>query len=85
MICPWGEDGAAALTNTRDSVLVTSPAVSPPRVVDTLAAGDTFIAATLSALSLGRTLQEAMTYGCTIAGAKCGMQGLQGLKECPPC
>ena len=85
VICPWGEDGAVAITNCDRPELVTSTAFPPAKVVDTLGAGDTFIGATISALCLGRSLQDAITYGCKIAGAKCGIQGLGGLKHCESC
>lgn len=78
VICAWGEDGAAA--KPRSSDLVTSPIFPPKSLVDTLGAGDTFNAATILALSEGRSLQDAIRYGCKIAGAKCGMIGYRGLK-----
>ena len=85
VICPWAEDGAAAMTNASTQDIATSPAFPPVKLVDTLAAGDTFIAATLTAMTLGRDLQDSITYGCKIAGAKCGMHGLEGLRNCEPC
>lgn len=77
VICAWGEDGAAAKTGSQD--LVTSPIFPPEKVVDTLGAGDTFNAATIVALSNGVSVQKAITFGCKIAGAKCGMTGYKGL------
>ena len=61
--------------------LVTSPCFPPEKLCDTLAAGDTFNAATIYALAKGKTLADAITFGCKIAGAKCGMQGIKGLKD----
>lgn len=78
VICAWGEDGAAAYTGSHD--IVTSSVFSPERVIDTLGAGDTFNAATVLALNSGKSLKEAITYGCRVAGAKCGMRGYNGLK-----
>ncbi|XP_074847662.1 ketohexokinase isoform X3 [Carettochelys insculpta] len=77
VICAWAEDGAAALGP--DGTLVRSPAFPPARVVDTLGAGDTFNAAVILALSRGRSLQEALTFGCRVAGRKCGVQGYEGI------
>ncbi|XP_045173333.2 ketohexokinase-like [Mercenaria mercenaria] len=78
VICAWGEDGAAAKTTTDD--VITSSIFPPENLVDTLGAGDTFNAATIYALSKDRTLQEAVTFGCKIAGAKCGVVGYKGIK-----
>ena len=79
VICPWGEDGAMAMTS--EGQKSTSPAFPPERVIDTLGAGDTFNAATILALSDGQGIQDAITYGCRVAGAKCGMKGYDGLSK----
>ncbi|XP_061188366.1 ketohexokinase-like [Saccostrea echinata] len=79
VICAWGEDGAAA--TDAEGQLITSPCFPPERLCDTLAAGDTFNAATILTLAEGRNLTEAITFGCKVAGAKCGMQGIRGLKD----
>ena len=57
-----------------------SPAFPPEKVIDTLGAGDTFNAATIFALGQGQSLPKAITFGCRIAGAKCGMKGNLGLR-----
>ncbi|XP_015471331.1 ketohexokinase isoform X4 [Parus major] len=54
-------------------------ASSQETLVDTLGAGDTFNAAVIFALAEGRTLQDALTFGCQIAGRKCGIQGFDGI------
>ncbi|BFZ09768.1 hypothetical protein BsWGS_12807 [Bradybaena similaris] len=79
VICAWGEEGAAA--NSDQTGIVTSPAFPPETVRDTCGAGDTFVAATIFALSQGQSLLKAITFGCTVAGAKCGMQGFKGLSK----
>lgn len=79
VICAWGEDGAAAMDS--QGHLVTSACFPPDKLRDTLAAGDTFNAATIFALMEGKTLIEAITFGCKVAGAKCGMQGIKGLRD----
>ncbi|CAG5136660.1 unnamed protein product [Candidula unifasciata] len=79
VICAWGEEGAAA--NSEETGIVTSSAFLPETVQDTCGAGDTFVAATIFALSRGQGLLKAITFGCAVAGAKCGMQGFKGLSN----
>ena len=79
MICAWGEDGAAGRQG--NNPLVSSPIFPPAKVVDTLAAGDSFNAGTIHALSSGKTLQEALVFGCKVAGVKVGMRGLTGIQN----
>ncbi|XP_058020651.1 ketohexokinase isoform X3 [Ahaetulla prasina] len=77
LICAWAEYGADAMGP--DGLLVHSDAFSPETVVDTLGAGDTFNAAVILALSKGKTLPAALTYGCQVAGRKCGVHGYDGI------
>ncbi|XP_027560025.1 ketohexokinase [Neopelma chrysocephalum] len=77
LICAWAEKGADAVGP--DGELVHSDAFPPETLVDTLGAGDTFNAAVIFALAEGRTLQDALTFGCRIAGRKCGIQGFDGI------
>ncbi|XP_067406613.1 ketohexokinase isoform X1 [Emydura macquarii macquarii] len=77
VICAWAEEGADALGP--DGELVHSAAFSPETIVDTLGAGDTFNASVILALSRGQSLQEALTFGCQVAGRKCGVQGYDGI------
>ncbi|ELT97310.1 hypothetical protein CAPTEDRAFT_199965 [Capitella teleta] len=84
VICAWGETGAAA---KRSSDPIVACSCYPPEiVVDTLGAGDTFVAASISVLSSHEStdndvLLKAIDYGCRVAGAKCGGQGFDHLKE----
>lgn len=78
LICAWGEHGACARDTTGEIII--SPSFPPPRMMDTLGAGDTFVASTICALHRGHTVQEAIRFGCRMAGAKCGINGLVGLK-----
>ena len=59
--------------------LYTSPAYPPPRLEDTLGAGDTFNAGFIHKLSTGHPVSTALTFACQLAGAKCGMSGFEGL------
>ncbi|XP_015126329.1 ketohexokinase [Diachasma alloeum] len=49
IVCAWGDRGAMA--RTRDGTIVQSPAFPPTKIVDTLGAGDTFVAATIHYLN----------------------------------
>ncbi|XP_058407578.1 ketohexokinase isoform X1 [Diceros bicornis minor] len=77
LVCAWAEEGADALGP--DGRLFHSDAFSPPRVVDTLGAGDTFNASVIFSLSQGKSMQEALRFGCQVAGKKCGLQGFDGI------
>ncbi|XP_053523035.1 ketohexokinase isoform X3 [Artibeus jamaicensis] len=77
LICAWAEEGADALGP--DGQVLHSDAFPPPRVVDTLGAGDTFNAAVIFSLSQGKSMQEALRFGCQVAGKKCGLQGFDGI------
>lgn len=76
--CTWGDDGAWGMD--RRGELFHSPAVSVPRVVDTLAAGDTFNAGMIHSKLGGLSLQGSLVEACQLAGEKCAQQGLQGLR-----
>ncbi|CAF94177.1 unnamed protein product, partial [Tetraodon nigroviridis] len=77
LICAWAEQGADALGP--DGVIVHSDAFPPESLVDTLGAGDTFNAAVIYTLSNGGSLQDALTFGCRVAGCKCGFHGYDGI------
>ncbi|XP_030054476.1 ketohexokinase isoform X1 [Microcaecilia unicolor] len=77
LICAWAEKGADAVGS--DGVVIHSDAFPPDVIVDTLGAGDTFNASVIYALSTGKTMQEALTFGCQIAGRKCGVHGFDGI------
>lgn len=81
LVCPWGTDGACALSATGE--YFDSPAIPPPgKIVDTLGAGDTFCAGTLNALMTDFTdPQKAIEQGCKLAGYKCGFYGYDCVKD----
>ncbi|XP_071853979.1 ketohexokinase-like isoform X2 [Apostichopus japonicus] len=74
LICAWGEDGAWG--RDKDGTLHHSPGFPPERIVETLAAGDTFNAGIVFSLVNGNSLQSSLLYACRLAGFKCGIQGL---------
>jgi ketohexokinase len=78
-ILAWGEAGAYALD--RDGRHCHSPAHPPPRVVDTLGAGDVFNAGVIDALVRQETLAAALERGCRLAGRKCGHEGLDFIEQ----
>ncbi|MCG5536726.1 PfkB family carbohydrate kinase [Ectothiorhodospira mobilis] len=77
LVCTWGEAGAWVWAS-RDG-LYHAPAWTPPRVVDTLAAGDTFNAGFIHALVGGGAIPDALAAATRLAGHKVGRQGLDGL------
>ncbi|XP_027859931.1 ketohexokinase isoform X3 [Xiphophorus couchianus] len=79
LICAWAEKGADALGP--DGLLLHSDAFPPEMLVDTLGAGDTFNAGVLHTLSNGGSVQDALAFGCRIAGRKCGFHGYDGIRE----
>ena len=79
LVCAWGDQGAAGLS--AGGALCASPAFPPPRVVETLAAGDVFNAGIIDALVRRKALADALRAACRLAGHKCGQEGLESLKR----
>ncbi|XP_032237081.1 ketohexokinase [Nematostella vectensis] len=79
LISPWGDAGAQAMGT--DRVLVDVKATNPGIVVDTLGAGDTFVAGVVQGLRDGVGLRGAVRLGCMLAGYKCGIEGYNGLGD----
>ena len=81
IICAWGEDGAYGIDHRGE--VYHSPPFPPHKVIDTLAAGDTFNAAVIDCLVNGGSTVAALTAGCRLAGQKCGQIGLGFIKPPP--
>ncbi|EDV23092.1 uncharacterized protein TRIADDRAFT_58015 [Trichoplax adhaerens] len=75
MICPWGDYGADGIGPPQSNI-VHADALTLDVVVDTLAAGDTFLAGTIHSLRKGESLLKSISYGCKLAGTKCKQRGL---------
>ncbi|KAL4999284.1 Ribokinase-like protein [Aspergillus recurvatus] len=83
LCCTWGQDGAAALEPTAGN-FVQSPAYMPEgfQVVDTIGAGDTFIAGMLYGLIVeGDTwdLSQKLSMANRLAGTKVTQEGFSNL------
>ncbi|KAF9932638.1 hypothetical protein FBU30_007635 [Linnemannia zychae] len=81
LFCCWGAAGAVGLhleTGTRFS----SSAGSIPLVVDTVGAGDTFIAGMILALGVrGYDIGRSLRFACELASLKCAQYGFKGLLQ----
>lgn len=80
IICPWGTEGITGLDTELD-VLHNTPVYQPAQVIDTLGAGDTFVAATIFSLSEDKSLKESIEFGSRVAGAKVGFYGYDQIRE----
>ena len=79
VVCAWGTAGADGISPS--GTHVHSDSYPPEKVIDTLGAGDTFIAGVINCLKRGGTLKDALIAGCKLAGKKCGMLGFDGVCE----
>lgn len=77
LVCAWGAAGADGYS--KETGHVHCDAFPPARLVDTLAAGDTFNAGVMCALEKKASLLQALTLGCWLAGRKCGQMGIDNL------
>ncbi|KAI7869228.1 Ribokinase-like protein [Spinellus fusiger] len=77
LFCSWGDQGAACRDATGTLHIQTVPL--PVTVVDTVGAGDTFIAAAIHGLSQGQSASSALTLACRTATWKVVQAGFDGL------
>ncbi|XP_018014300.1 ketohexokinase-like isoform X2 [Hyalella azteca] len=80
VIVPWGEDGASGYSE-EEGLVSCEASVPQGGVVETLAAGDTFIGAALHALSRGKSLKTTLEFSCRVAGLKVGLKGYEAFGE----
>lgn len=88
LVIPWGDEGSVAMKKDGGkSSLVFVEAHHPHQVVNTLGAGDTFIAAIIHNLNQDKELlsngnvRDALEFASRIAGKKCGVHGFEALKK----
>jgi len=79
LVVAWGDQGAMGLDLSDE--LYSAPAYPPDKVIDTLAAGDTFNAAFIHARLSGQPFVMALHEGCRVAGEKCGQFGIDNLLD----
>jgi ketohexokinase len=82
LVIAWSKLGAYGIeksvaSETGDVFL--SLSYTPPVIIDTLAAGDTFNAAVIYSLSQGTSLKDSLSFGHKLAFIKCRQQGLRGI------
>ncbi|XP_037940240.1 ketohexokinase-like [Teleopsis dalmanni] len=83
IICPWGACGVSVLDTVDKYYHI--PATKPDNIIDTLGAGDTFLAATIYALHhMDLTLTDAVIFGNNCAGYKLGHRGYDAINEFNP-
>jgi len=80
VVVPWGELGAALYARDTGELQL-FPAYPPARVVDTLGAGDSFIAGLLYSLCQGQDARTAVDTANLIGGIKCGLPGYKGIGD----
>ncbi len=73
LVCTWGVQGAYGIDET--GALIHRPACPPVQIVDTVGAGDTFIAGYIDTRVRGLDIATALEQGCQLAGKKCGQTG----------
>jgi sugar/nucleoside kinase (ribokinase family) len=82
LICTWGDQGAAGYDGSTGSSFQ-CPAYRPHQVLDTLGAGDTFVATVIAVLFQNPeiTIETATRIGCRVAGHKVGQFGFGHLRN----
>lgn len=76
-VCTWGESGAYGID--RNGATYHVPASKPDRLIDTLGAGDTFMAGMIHGKLAGMDFPSSMQLATELAGKKCGQYGFDGL------
>ncbi|KAF9152013.1 hypothetical protein BG015_005919 [Linnemannia schmuckeri] len=81
LFCCWGAQGAVGL-HLESRTRFSSSAGIIPMVVDTVGAGDTFIAGMILALGVrGYDIGRSLRFACELASLKCSQYGFKGLLQ----
>ncbi|KAF9271934.1 hypothetical protein BGZ88_005418, partial [Linnemannia elongata] len=81
LFCCWGAQGAVGL-HLESRTRFSSSAGVIPMVVDTVGAGDTFIAGMILALGVrGYDIGRSLRFACELASLKCSQYGFKGLLQ----
>ncbi|OAD08047.1 hypothetical protein MUCCIDRAFT_131707, partial [Mucor lusitanicus CBS 277.49] len=78
LFCTWGAQGATCLFKGE---ILHSSALAQAQVVDTVGAGDTFIAGVIYCMSRGHTLLTTLKFSCEMASRKVSRSGFDGLAD----
>ena len=78
LVCTWGSDGAYAM---QGDLLFSSSAFYIDKAVDTIGAGDTFIAGFIHSQLSALSIQDSLIYACRLAGLKCSQTGFDNLEN----
>ncbi|GFO01583.1 ketohexokinase [Plakobranchus ocellatus] len=97
LVCAWGELGASACFggDINSLTVLSCPALSGISVVDSLGAGDSFVAGLIYTLvqsgftpdshlrgkDQAEVVEKAVSFGCRVAGLKCTIFGYDGIRE----
>ena len=81
MVCTWGADGCFYRHSSDASSIVHVAIQALPRVVDSVGAGDTFIAGFLHCWWQSRDVQTAAQFANSLAAKKCSQIGFQDLSK----
>ncbi|MFV2056962.1 MAG: PfkB family carbohydrate kinase [Thiohalomonadales bacterium] len=80
LVCTWGDQGAWLIGN-EIALPHHQSAINQGVAVDTLGAGDTFIAGFLHRWLLDNNAPQALEFACELAAKKCRQIGLEGLTQ----
>lgn len=78
LFCTWGAKGATCLYK---GDVTHSSALQDIHVVDSVGAGDTFIAGAIYCMSRGHTLLTTLKFSCEMASRKVARYGFDGLVD----
>ncbi|KAG9295983.1 hypothetical protein G9A89_011835 [Geosiphon pyriformis] len=80
LFCTWGSAGASCYHNPTRK-LCNAPALAISNVLDSVGAGDTFIAGVIYGLTQGMPPEGCLRFACELAGRKCAQVGFEKVVE----